>query len=84
VVFVLFEPRAFGGVEHLLHEAEALTTAVRGCPPIDPAKPITLPGDPERRCKAERTRTGIPIPAGTWAILERTAKELEVELPMIG
>jgi uncharacterized oxidoreductase len=84
VVFALFDPAAFGGTEHLLREAEGLTAAVRGCPPIDAMKPITLPGDPERRCKAERQRTGIPIQDGTWRLLAQSSHELGVDLPAVG
>lgn len=81
VLFAVFDPAAFGGVEHFLSQADGLTAYVRGCPPADPAKPITLPGDPERQTKAARTRDGIPIADGTWAILSQTAAELNVPIP---
>ena len=80
-VFTLFDPAAFGGVDHFLKETTGLTGFVRGCPPADPAKPITLPGDPERLTKEDRLRTGIAIPDGTWALLRTTADELGVAVP---
>lgn len=81
VLFAVFDPAAFGGVECFLAQADGLTAFVRGCPPADPARPITLPGDPERSAKAARTRDGIPIPDGTWSLIAKTAAELNVPLP---
>lgn len=80
-VFTLFDPAAFGGVNHFMKETTRLTAFVRGCPPADPSKPITLPGDPERLTKEQRLRDGIAIPEGTWDILRKTAEELGVSLP---
>jgi LDH2 family malate/lactate/ureidoglycolate dehydrogenase len=31
-------------------------------PPLDPAEPVLVPGDPEAKARAERLRDGIPIP----------------------
>ncbi|MEO2088300.1 MAG: Ldh family oxidoreductase [Gemmataceae bacterium] len=80
VVFTLFDPAAFGGVDHFITQAIALTQFVRSCP-TPPGATITLPGDPERRCKAERLKSGIPIPDGTWKLLADTAAQLEVPVP---
>jgi uncharacterized oxidoreductase len=81
LVFTLFDPAAFGGTDHLLKQADDLTAFVRGCPPCDPARPITLPGDPERAVRAARQRNGIPIPDGTWALLTKAADEYAVPVP---
>ena len=43
---------------------------------IDPAPgsdEVLVPGEPERRSKAERERTGIPLPEKTWARICETA-----------
>ena len=37
---------------------------------------ILLPGEPEWRCRAERGRTGIPLPHKTWQRIEETAASL--------
>lgn len=81
VVFALFDPATFGGAENFLCETTGLVGYVRGCKPADPAKPVTLPGDPERAAKAARLASGIPIPDGTWALIAKTATELGVEVP---
>ncbi|MGL6076815.1 MAG: Ldh family oxidoreductase [Fimbriiglobus sp.] len=81
VFFAVFDPVAFGGVEHFIKEADNLTQYVRDCPPADPAQPITLPGDPERRTKATRLRDGIAIPDGTWQLLTKAAAVRNVPVP---
>ena len=81
VFFAVYDPIAFGGVEHFLQQTDSLTKFVRDCPPTDPAQPITLPGDPERNSRKLRLQTGITISDGTWAILAKTANELNVVLP---
>lgn len=80
-VFTLFDPARFGGIDHFLQETTRLAAFVRGCPPADPAQPITLPGDPERRTKEARLRDGIFIPDGTWELLRNCAEKLGVALP---
>ena len=81
VVFVLFDPAAFGGVEHFLTQTDGLTGFVRSCPAAPGTPGIVLPGDPERTAKAQRSATGISIPDGTWQMLAKTAEELGVEVP---
>jgi uncharacterized oxidoreductase len=78
VLFTLFDPARFGGLDCFLSAADGLVAYVRSCPPADPACPITLPGDPERTARAARQRTGIPVPDGTWALLVKAAGELGV------
>lgn len=83
LVFAVFDPTAFGGVDHLLRQADDLTRYVRDCPPADPTKPIVLPGDPERTSRESRRASGIPIPEGTWALLVKVATELGVASPLV-
>jgi uncharacterized oxidoreductase len=79
-VFVVFNPALFGGVEHFLKETDGLTGYVRTCPTAAGGPGITLPGDPERLAKAKRQVEGIPIPDGTWALIEKTGNDLGVAL----
>lgn len=57
---------------------------VRGSRPADPAHPVMIPGDPERRARAERSATGVPLPAETWASLVAAATTVGVEAPTFG
>ena len=38
-----------------------LMAELRASPPIDPARPVLVPGDPEHAARRERLRTGIPM-----------------------
>jgi uncharacterized oxidoreductase len=80
-VFVLFNPAAFGGSDHFLKQTDGLTAYVRTCPTAAGVSAITLPGDPERTAKARRLVEGIPVPDGTWELIAKTARELNVTLP---
>jgi uncharacterized oxidoreductase len=80
-VFVVFNPALFGGVEHFLQQTDGLTDYVRSCPRADGTSAITLPGDPERTSKQKRQVEGIPIPDGTWELLAKSARELNVAIP---
>jgi len=47
-------------------ELNATISYVKAAKPIDPAKPVLVPGDPERIRKAEREANGLPIDDNTW------------------
>jgi uncharacterized oxidoreductase len=79
VLFVLFDPRHFAGAEHFRAEILTLAANVSGCTPIDPGKPVQLPGDPERAARARRRREGIPLDDGTWRQLTDLARRLGVQ-----
>ena len=81
-VFLLFDPAFFGGIDHFLKETTGLRDFVRSCPTAPGVVGITLPGDPERAAKARRSIEGIPIPDGTWDLIAKTARELDVPLPL--
>ncbi|MEZ5738400.1 MAG: malate/lactate/ureidoglycolate dehydrogenase [Burkholderiaceae bacterium] len=39
---------------------------VRACRPADPAAPVMIPGDPERRTRDDRLAHGVPLPIEPW------------------
>jgi len=80
-VFVLFNPALFVGVDHFLKESDGLTSYVRSCPTCAGVSAITLPGDPERMAKEKRLADGIPVPDGTWELITKAARDLNVSLP---
>ncbi len=47
-------------------ELDATLKWVKGSRPIDPDKPVLVPGEPEQIMKAEREEHGIPIDDTTW------------------
>lgn len=50
-------------------EAARFVEWVRASPPADPAQPVLMPGEVERRTRAQRLRNGIPVDDKTWADL---------------
>lgn len=82
-VFVVFDSEMFAGFGHLSKEVEQLEEFVRSSPPIDPSKPITLPGDPELNTMHQRRSTGVPLDEGNWKALVDLAVELGVPVPEI-
>jgi ureidoglycolate dehydrogenase (NAD+) len=45
--------------------------AVRVEPALDPAKPVMVPGDPEKTAWAKRSQEGVPVPGHVWEEIRR-------------
>src|SRR5882724_6218664 len=46
--------------------------------PIAGVDAVLIPGEPEARMRAERTKNGVPLPDETWAAIVNTAREVGV------
>ncbi len=55
---------------------EALVRDLVTAPPIDPARPVQLPGEAEQRRAGERRKIGIPVDRGTFDGLRELASEV--------
>jgi uncharacterized oxidoreductase len=51
---------------------------IRATKPIAGGDAVLIPGDPERKTRAERTKNGIPLPDDAWAAIVNTAREVGV------
>src|SRR3569832_232942 len=51
---------------------------IRGTKQFAGGAPVLIPGDVERRTRAERTTNGSPLPDDTWAAIVNTAREVGV------
>jgi uncharacterized oxidoreductase len=51
---------------------------IRATKPVAGVDTVLIPGDPERRTRAERTANGVPLPDDTWAAIVNTAREVGV------
>ncbi len=51
---------------------------IRQTKPVAGVDAVLIPGDPERKTRAERTRNGVPLPDDTWAAIVNTAREVGV------
>ena len=55
-------------------EVSRYLAEIRRSPPADPTRPVMIPGDPERRMRAERLAHGIPVDTELWESLMRAAE----------
>ncbi|MSR32399.1 MAG: Ldh family oxidoreductase [Gemmataceae bacterium] len=82
VLFVLFCPAQFAGMEHFLNETTGLSRSVRDCPKAEGfTGPIVLPGDLERHERAKRSVEGINLDDGTWGQIQELATRKGVDFP---
>jgi hydroxycarboxylate dehydrogenase B len=81
VFFLLLDPASFAGADHFRTEVTTLAANVRSSPPAAGVKEISLPGDPERRERARRSRDGVTLDDGTWGQLADLARRLNVVPP---
>ena len=51
---------------------------IRATKPVAGVEQVLVPGDPERKTRAERARNGVPLPDDTWAAIVNTAREVGV------
>ena len=51
---------------------------IRATKPGAGVEEVLIPGDPERKTRAERTKNGVPLPDDTWAAIVNTAREVGV------
>jgi LDH2 family malate/lactate/ureidoglycolate dehydrogenase len=72
-------PDAFLDRQAFEERLESLIAEVEGAPPIDPDRPVVLPGELEHRRMEERRRKGVPIDRKTVERLRELARELDVE-----
>jgi hydroxycarboxylate dehydrogenase B len=64
----------------LVDEIKAMTDYVTASPPVRPDEPVLIPGDPERRSRAQRIADGVPVDDETWREIVEAAKILDVPI----
>ncbi|MGH7683745.1 MAG: Ldh family oxidoreductase, partial [Vulcanimicrobiaceae bacterium] len=75
---IVFDPARFGDLDAFRDEMEAFIGFVKASPPADPASPVMIAGDPERKMRAQRVANGIPIDAKTWSDIRAAAESLNI------
>lgn len=73
-LFIAIDPATFRPGADYAAAADALVDRTRAIPPAEGFDAVLLPGDPERRTRADRLAHGIPLPDATWAAILDTAR----------
>lgn len=60
--FMAIDPKAFRPEGAFEDDLDAVIDVLHATPPVDPALPVLVPGDPERASRERRLREGIPLP----------------------
>ena len=71
---ILIDPERMAGAAALAADLERLCAYVTASPPAQPGGAVLLPGEVERRTKAERLAHGIPLDPNTLAQLRGAAR----------
>jgi uncharacterized oxidoreductase len=79
LLLIVIDPAAFG--TDYRDRVDATLAAARSSRPAPGHTEVRLPGEAEARARAERARTGIRLPAPTWAGLTGLAERFSVPLP---
>ena len=72
------DPRVVDPANFFDSEIARYVAFIRETKPVAGVEQVLIPGDPERKTRAERTRNGIPLPDDTWAAIVNTAREVGV------
>jgi LDH2 family malate/lactate/ureidoglycolate dehydrogenase len=81
VFLQVVDPAAFGDPARYAELVDAALDAAKRQAPADGVTEVLVPGEPEARARAERSRAGIPLPAATWGELAKVADRFGVPLP---
>ena len=76
---IYIAPSVYDRDGYVLREAHRLVEWVRGSPPATPGEPVLVPGEVERRTRAERRAHGIPIDDGTLADIVAAAQSVGID-----
>jgi uncharacterized oxidoreductase len=75
---ILISPAALGDAGAIGEDFLTLREYLRNTRPAPGVEQVMVPGDPERRSRAERKQNGIPLSDGTWSELCAIADKLEL------
>ena len=72
---IVIDPAALANAGGWKAEADALCEWVKSSPARVGYEAVMVPGEPERRTRAERERQGIPLDRNTWQQLLEAARQ---------
>ena len=81
VFLQVIDPQAFAGREAFAEQMDHLADRCRENRPIDPSRPVRLPGDRAARGITQAKRQGIRYSKTAWAAIGEAASKLGVQTP---
>ena len=81
VFLEVVDPAAFGDPAQYREIVDSALGAAKRQPPANGVAEVLVPGEPEERARARRSREGILLAASTWAEFGRVAARFGVPLP---
>jgi LDH2 family malate/lactate/ureidoglycolate dehydrogenase len=78
----VIDPRMFAGADAFAEQMDHFSERCRSNRPVDPARPVRVPGDQAARGIEQARKDGIDYDAATWQALTSWAGELSVALPV--
>jgi hydroxycarboxylate dehydrogenase B len=82
VTFIVFDPTLLVDAHRFETNLKKLKEYVHSSRPSKSGSEVLLPGEPEQRSRAVRSKEGIEIDVATWASIVNIAALLKVELKM--
>jgi hydroxycarboxylate dehydrogenase B len=76
---IYMSPEFFDSGDAFAAEARAYVDFFKSSRPATPGGEVLLPGEPERRTKAERLKNGVPLPDEAWEALCQVAREGKID-----
>jgi LDH2 family malate/lactate/ureidoglycolate dehydrogenase len=73
--FLAIDPGLFRDAQDFTADVARFCDDLRATPPVDPAQPVLVAGDPERAVAARRRAEGVPVGAGLLAKVRELARE---------
>jgi LDH2 family malate/lactate/ureidoglycolate dehydrogenase len=72
--FLAIDPAIFRGAGEFEADVATFLRALRATPPVEPAQPVMVAGDPQWKLAETRLREGIPVGAGLMAQVRQIAQ----------
>lgn len=82
--FMAIDPKAFRPDGEFEMDMDAIIDVLHATPASDPSRPVLVAGDPEIASRAERLRTGIPIPSALQQELRDLCSRVGVPYVLAG
>lgn len=79
---IVLDPTRLATMPFVQAEIDKMVAFVKSSPPIDPALPVLVAGEPERIAREARARDGIYIDNETWAQLVEAGRSLGVNIDL--